>query len=82
MNTTEIGEAVKVGAVFEGSLVCPKWFKWVGRKIDIKEITYTWETKHGEAPLLQFAVTDGVTMFELSFNKKSLEWRLEKSIVE
>ncbi|MBI5454474.1 MAG: hypothetical protein HY956_07605 [Deltaproteobacteria bacterium] len=72
---TEISEKIKVMAVFEKG-VRPVKFKWRGRVYPVKEITYTWTSKEGEAPILHFSVTDGATLFELAYNQKELEWTL------
>lgn len=72
---TEISEKIKVMAVFEKG-VRPVKFKWRGRVYPVKEITYTWASKEGEASILHFSVTDGATLFELAYNQKELEWTL------
>jgi len=82
MGTTDIQQKVKVGAVFEGLKVTPKWFLWCGKKHAIEQVTFTWKTKEGDAQVIHFAVTDGATGFELSFNQKSLQWTLENSAPE
>ncbi|HNW92081.1 MAG TPA: hypothetical protein PKM88_04130 [bacterium] len=76
---TVIGEPVKVGAVFAGPAVRPRWFDHRARRHDIAAITYQWRSRNGAAVLLHFAVSDGANLYELSFNQQSLEWRLEKS---
>jgi hypothetical protein len=55
----------------------PLRFKWSGRLLEIKKITYSWMTKEGEAKIYHFSVSDGNTLYELSFNTNSLLWRLE-----
>ncbi len=79
MENVTIDERIDVGAVFKKNLVKPKWFVWKSRKYDIKEVTYTWQDASGEARMVHFAVSDGATLFEISLNLSSLEWRLEKS---
>ena len=75
--TTE--EIIDVGAVFGKNKVQPKWFLRNGRKYDIKEVTYTWRTRQGDAVILHFNVTDGANLFEISFNQKSMNWILERT---
>ena len=77
--TTIIGETIKVGAVFSGAVVQPRWFDHRQRRHEVAAITYQWRSRAGEAVLLHFAVSDGTNLFELSFNQQSLAWRLEKS---
>lgn len=80
MDNVIIDERIDVGAVFRKDLVTPRWFVWNGRKHDIKEVTYIWEDTLGDARLMRFAVSDGATLFEISLNRRSLEWRLEQSV--
>ena len=82
MDTTIINEPIVVGAVFSKNTVNPKWFIRENDKHTISEVTYTWETNLGNAKIINFAVTNGSTVFEISFNKKTLEWKLEKTVIE
>ena len=82
MDTEKIDESIEVGVVFGKNKVKPKWFVWNGRKIEIKEISYVWKAREGEAVIQCFAVTNGATSFEISLNQKTMCWRLEKTNVE
>ena len=82
MDTTQINQKIKVGAVFDGNAVKPKWFIWINKKFEIIKITMTWKSAEGLATLTHFSVTDGNNLYELSFNRKTLEWLLEKVAVE
>ncbi len=74
----EIGKQVSVIAAFgRNARLRPLRFKWSGRQVDIKEITYEWTTSRGKNKLLHFSVTDGNTLYELSFDTSSILWRLE-----
>ncbi len=74
----EIGEQVSVIAAFGGSpRLRPLKFKWSGRQVNIREVTYEWTTLEGKSRLLHFSVTDGNTLYELSFDSNSVIWRLE-----
>jgi hypothetical protein len=55
----------------------PVRFRWNGRLMDIKEITYQWQTREGSQRLYHFAVTDGSSTYELSFNSALLVWNVE-----
>jgi hypothetical protein len=44
---------------------------------EIKELTYTWKTKEGQRDVHHFSVTDGSTLFELTFDAVSLLWEIE-----
>ncbi len=74
----EIGERVFVIAAFGRSIkLKPLRFTWSNRQINIKDVTYEWTTSEGSSKLLHFSVTDGNTLYELSFNTNSISWRLE-----
>ena len=55
----------------------PLSFTWSGRTIEIREVTYTWKTKEGQKYLHHFSVTDGNTLYELTFDSISLLWKIE-----
>ena len=75
----EIGETISVIASFGLPYkMKPVRFKWSGRQIDVKDITYVWQSKEGEKDIYHFSVTDGKTLYELTFDAKSLLWRLEQ----
>ncbi len=78
MQVTEVGEKIKVGAVFDAERVTPKWFFWGRTKHEITSIEHTWRSRAGEAALIHFSATDGANVFELRFNLKTAEWVLEK----
>lgn len=81
MEETIINEPIDVGAVFGKGKVSPKWFLWKRRKYDIKETTFAWKDKEGDALIQYFAVTDGATSFELSLNQQTMMWTLKKTVV-
>jgi hypothetical protein len=70
-------ETVKVGAVFKRGEVVPRWFWYRGRKIAVREITYTWKEQQGAAVFLHFSVSDGLNLYELSFQPARLVWNIE-----
>ncbi len=82
MEQTEINETIDVGAVFTKKQIKPKWFIWQKRKHIITETTYIWDEDAGSIRIIHFSVTDGSTLFEISLNKKTLVWTLEKTVVE
>lgn len=73
-----LSDTIKVGAVFKGDKIIPKWFVWKGRKYEIKEINYYWKERQGIEDLHCFSVTDGVNNYELSFNSKRVVWKLNE----
>jgi len=78
MELKEINQIVKVGAVFKGSAITPKWFTWEERKYQIKEVNYNWRDRQGSEDIHCFSVTDGTNNYELAFNAKRLTWTLNK----
>ena len=73
-----IGETVHVIASFGLPYkIKPIRFKWSGRLLEIKEITYFWKSKEGQSTIYHFSVSDGKTLYELSFDTTSLIWKLE-----
>jgi hypothetical protein len=78
MNITVIQQRIKVGAVFEDELITPKWFKWMDKKYDLKNVSMRWKSFSGSAVIIHFSTTDGKNLYELRFNQKSLEWTLDK----
>jgi len=73
-----VGETISVIASFcLPYRIKPVRFNWSGRLFEIKEITYTWKTKEGKKNIYHFSVTDGGSLYELTFDTDSLLWRLE-----
>jgi len=74
----QIGEDITVLVSFGMPYrIKPISFTWSGRLIKIKEVTYAWKTKEGQKDLHHFSVTDGSTLFELTFDAVSLLWKIE-----
>ena len=74
-----IGEIISVVASFGLPYkIRPVRFQWSGKLREVKDITYSWKTKEGQSRIYHFSVTDGKTLYGLSFNSASLLWRLEK----
>lgn len=75
----DIGEPISVIVSFGLPYkIRPMKFKWNRKLFEVKEITYTWETREGQTRCYHFSVSDGKTLYELSFDTTSLLWRLEK----
>ncbi len=75
----EIDEPIKVGAVFSRGEIRPVWFLRYGRQVRIRETTFAWRTREGNARILHFSVTDGKTLYEICYNAESFVWRLTKA---
>jgi hypothetical protein len=71
-----IDEPILVGAVFSNGIK-PVWFMWNNKKHTVKEVTYRWKDRIGEAVVHHFSVvSDTGTIYEITFNSKTLDWRL------
>lgn len=77
-----VNESVKVGAVFERNSIKLRWFLWRNRRLDVKEVNYVWKAREGETMITYFSVSDGGASYLLSFNHRTLEWKLEKVYAE
>jgi phage terminase large subunit-like protein len=78
VGSLESSETVKVGAVFKGDMIVPKWFNWQGRKYEVKEVNYNWLDKQGREKVHCFSVTDGTNNYELAFYSEKTVWKLTK----
>jgi hypothetical protein len=75
----DIGEPISVVALFGMPYrIKPVRFRWSGKLFEVKEITYAWQTKEGQTRIYHFSITDGKTLYELTFDTTSLLWRLAK----
>ena len=73
----DIQETINVVASFGMPYrIKPVRFRWNGKLFEVKEITYVWQTKEGQTKIYHFSITDGKTLYELSFDTASLVWRL------
>lgn len=78
MDYLENSKPIKVGAIFKGSEILPKWFIWESRKYSIEEVNYVWLEKKGHEKVHYFSVTDKVNNYEISFNSEQTTWSLNK----
>ena len=73
-----IREPIRIAAIFTpGQRLRPVWFDWRRRQHRVLETTYSWQEQVGETIFLHFAVTDGGALYELVYNTKDQNWRLE-----
>jgi hypothetical protein len=71
-------KVIKVGAVFKGSNIIPKWFIWEGRKYNVQSINYNWTDHQGQEKIIRFSVSDGINTYELAYNLTRMNWTLDK----
>jgi hypothetical protein len=78
----DIGETISVVASFGLPYkIKPLRFNWSGKLFEVTNITYSWQTKEGQTRIYHFSISDGKTLYELSFDTFSLLWKLEKAEV-
>jgi hypothetical protein len=74
-----VGETISVIASFGlPHKIRPLRFKWSGKLLEVKEVTFFWTEKEGQKNIYHFSVSDGRVLYELSFDAAALLWRLEK----
>ncbi len=72
-----IDAPIRVGAIFgPGRQIRPVWFDWQRRKYTIRVTTYRWQQHDGDTLMLHFAVSDGVSLFELAYDTERQTWQL------
>ena len=81
MEPTNIDKIIKVGAIFQGGHILPKWFYYDNRKYDIKTVNYQWEDHEGLEKLMLFSVSDSTNTYEISLNLKRLIWKINKTCI-
>ncbi len=72
-----LDEPVQVGAVFKKAGVLPRWFLYHGKKIKVREVTYSWKENVGQSLFHHFSVSDGINLYDLVFQPERLFWKLE-----
>ena len=83
MDVVDLGDGVRVGAIFEESgKIKPVWFSYNGRRLAVERVTYAWRDRDGDVKILHYAVKVGGTVYELALDTSTLSWRLERSYVE
>ena len=73
----KIREHIRVAVIFgPGNSIRPVWFDWGRRKYEVREVTYSWQERQGEATIHHFAVSDGANLFELAYDAVGQVWAL------
>ena len=79
---TKINEPITVSALFAGDRVRPQIFKWDGRTYPVSQVNLVYEERNGADRVYHFAVSNQEAFFKLSFDTRSLAWRLLDLYVE
>ena len=72
-----LNQNISVAAVFKGGDVFPRWFLYRGRKVAVREVTYSWKETKGAALFHHFAVSDGMNLYDIAFQPVALSWSIE-----
>lgn len=76
---TEIGEKIKVKAVFSDGHLRPETFVWQSRRYEIKKIFGAYHDRIGQDRRFHYAVNcGGEDVFELTLDTKEMDWELER----
>ncbi|RPH95074.1 hypothetical protein EHM69_05630 [candidate division KSB1 bacterium] len=79
MRVEEIGEAVEVIALFHSGRLSPLKFRWRENVYRVMRIQGGWTTDEGLTRYHHFAVVaEGPDVYELSYNERGHDWRIEK----
>ena len=79
MRIEEISEAVEVIAVFGSGKVSPHRFRWRGKVYRVKHVNGNWSVDEGSVRLFHFAVQcEGPDVYDLSYNSRTHDWKIEK----
>jgi hypothetical protein len=73
---TLLGDPIRVAAIFGRGQMQPVWFDWKGRQVRVRETAFIWTTREGSVEIVHYSVTDGVNLYELSFDRGSMQWSL------
>ncbi len=81
MKVEEIGEPIRVLAVFSGGGVEPIRFRWAGRTYRVEAVNGRWVDRHGEGYSLYFSVQAGEETFTIHFSSVQVQWWLDQVAV-
>ena len=76
----EVNERIEVLTRFKGGRCLPFCFIWKNKEYAVKEITYHWQERHGQALISYFSVATDANLYQISFNNTTFSWRLDKII--
>lgn len=75
----EVGENIKVLAIFDNGQIIPKIIKWGRRKLTIKKVNLEYQERDGQSINYFFAVeTDKDDVLKIKYNNEKLTWTIEE----
>lgn len=75
-----LNERIEVLSWFRNGRISPRAFIWNKKIYKIKEVTYHWQERLGEAMISHFSVSTKANLYQISFNNTSYSWYLDKII--
>lgn len=78
MSYQEIGEKIKVLAVFKNGTVFPHIFEWSGRRYKVDKVNLAYQEREGGSINYFFAIESKGLVAKIKYNDKSMIWALEE----
>jgi hypothetical protein len=78
MSYQEIGEKIKVLAVFKNGTVFPHVFEWRGRRRQIDKVNLSYQEREGSSINYWFAVDSDGLVAKIRYNNVSMIWTMEE----
>lgn len=82
MKVEEIGEPIRVLAVFAGGGIQPMRFRWNGRTYRIDRINAQWIDRQCDGYVLHYSVQVGREAYAIHFASEEVQWWLDQVAVE
>lgn len=74
----EVGEKIKVMAIFKNGTVFPYIFEWGSRRHKINKVNLSYQEREGSSINYFFAIEAGGLVAKLKYNDKTMIWSLEE----
>jgi hypothetical protein len=78
MGYQEIGEKIKVLAVFKNGTIFPHIFEWNNRRHKVDKVNLSYQEREGQSINYYFAVESGGLVAKLKYNDKGMDWSIEE----
>jgi hypothetical protein len=74
----EIGEKIKVMAVFKNGTIFPYIFEWNNRRHKIEKVNLSYQEREGTSINYYFATESKGLVAKIKFNDKTMVWSIEE----
>lgn len=78
MSYQEIGEKIKVLAIFKNGTIFPHVFEWNNRRHKIDKVNLSYQERDGESINYYFAIEAKGLVAKLKYNDKDMDWSIEE----